>query len=230
MLGVRNSSVFLSNCTIWVEGITDRLYIKKYLELYQKYLQQNDVKSPYREDFNFSFVEYGGSNITHWTFGDETMWEKIKASRISSKIFLIADKDSTDTNPNSEKAKRLKLLKDVLGEHFQIIEGKEIENILALPILIKSIKTLEKNNSTGITYKEDKLSRISYINKPLGKFIATNFENLSRKYEANSGSIFCKLDFCKTAIAHLKTFEDLTPEAKRLTEEIYKFIESANAR
>src|SRR5205807_682440 len=25
-LGVRNSSVFLSNCTIWVEGITDRRY------------------------------------------------------------------------------------------------------------------------------------------------------------------------------------------------------------
>ena len=32
-LGVRNSSVFLANCTIWVEGITDRLYLKKYLEV-----------------------------------------------------------------------------------------------------------------------------------------------------------------------------------------------------
>ena len=36
LLGVRNSSVFLSNCTIWVEGITDRMYFKHYLALYMK--------------------------------------------------------------------------------------------------------------------------------------------------------------------------------------------------
>ena len=37
LLGVRPSSVYLANCTIWVEGITDRLYILKYME---KYLQK----------------------------------------------------------------------------------------------------------------------------------------------------------------------------------------------
>ena len=36
LIGVRNSSVFLSNCTIWVEGITDRIYIRKYLDVYQQ--------------------------------------------------------------------------------------------------------------------------------------------------------------------------------------------------
>ena len=230
LIGVRNSSVFMSNCTIWVEGITDRLYIKKYLEIYQKDLQTVERKSIYREDFNFSFVEYGGNNITHWAFGDETMWEKIKATRISSKIFLVADKDSTDTKPNSEKAKRLKLLKEVLGEHFQITEGKEIENILALPIIIKSIKTLEKNNSAKIVYDEDKLSRSNYLNESLGKFIEASFENLNRKYEAESGTLFCKLEFCRTAIAHLKNLSDLTLEARNLTERIYEFIESANPK
>ncbi len=33
-LGVKPSSVYLANCTIWVEGITDRLYITKYMEKY----------------------------------------------------------------------------------------------------------------------------------------------------------------------------------------------------
>ncbi len=37
LIGVRNSSVFLSNCTIWVEGITDRIYIRKYLAVFQKH-------------------------------------------------------------------------------------------------------------------------------------------------------------------------------------------------
>ncbi|NQZ58394.1 MAG: AAA family ATPase [Lentisphaeraceae bacterium] len=33
-LGVLNSSVFLSNKTIWVEGLTDRLYLRAYMEMY----------------------------------------------------------------------------------------------------------------------------------------------------------------------------------------------------
>ncbi|WP_165760255.1 ATP-dependent nuclease, partial [Niastella populi] len=36
LLGVNNSSVFLTNCTIWVEGITDRIYIRKYLQIVQE--------------------------------------------------------------------------------------------------------------------------------------------------------------------------------------------------
>ena len=39
-LGVQNSSVFLSNCTIWVEGITDRIYLKAYLEAFLKHKKQ----------------------------------------------------------------------------------------------------------------------------------------------------------------------------------------------
>lgn len=38
LIGAKPSSIYNSNCTIWVEGITDRLYIRKYLELYQNKL------------------------------------------------------------------------------------------------------------------------------------------------------------------------------------------------
>ncbi len=31
LLGVNNSSVFIANCTIWVEGISDKILISKYL-------------------------------------------------------------------------------------------------------------------------------------------------------------------------------------------------------
>ena len=30
-IGAKNSSVFMSNCTIWVEGISDKIYLTKYL-------------------------------------------------------------------------------------------------------------------------------------------------------------------------------------------------------
>jgi len=71
LLGARSSSVFLSNCVIWVEGITDRLYIRKFLELYQ-----NDPKlKEFEEDKHYSIVEYGGSNITHFNFDEQNPQE-----------------------------------------------------------------------------------------------------------------------------------------------------------
>ncbi|MGH7902014.1 MAG: ATP-dependent nuclease, partial [Thermodesulfobacteriota bacterium] len=51
LLGVRSSSVFLSNCVIWVEGITDRLYIRKFLELYNK---KHGSELKYEEDKHYS--------------------------------------------------------------------------------------------------------------------------------------------------------------------------------
>lgn len=39
LLGVKNSSVFLSNCSIWVEGITDRRYLAHYLAMYMNHLK-----------------------------------------------------------------------------------------------------------------------------------------------------------------------------------------------
>jgi AAA15 family ATPase/GTPase len=51
LLGVRNSSVFLSNCTIWVEGITDRLYFKHYLNLYKNYLYDENIQNPEKNEF-----------------------------------------------------------------------------------------------------------------------------------------------------------------------------------
>jgi len=228
LIGARNSSVFLSNCTIWVEGITDRLYLKRYLEVYQNYIQAQDGKSKFREDFHFSFIEYGGSNITHWAFEDEAAWEKIRANKISSKIFLIADKDSTASKPNSEKANRLIFLHEILGDRFQVTNGREIENLLKPTILIKAIRDLEKNNSSNLDFNEGDILKADYLDKPLGNFIQSSFKNAKRKYNAESGTIYCKLDFCRAATNNIKTYEDLSQGALDLVIKIYNFIASSN--
>ncbi|MBS9937589.1 AAA family ATPase [Vibrio alginolyticus] len=75
-LGVRASSVLLANCSIWVEGITDKLYLRTYLNKYIEELREegNEKKanelSSYHENLHFVFTEYQGSNITHWYFGN----------------------------------------------------------------------------------------------------------------------------------------------------------------
>jgi AAA15 family ATPase/GTPase len=229
LIGARNASVFLSNCTIWVEGITDRLYLKKYLEIYQQHqISKGELKILFREDFNYSFVEYGGGNIVHWSFTNELGWDKIQTNRLSSKIFIVADKDSSEDKPNSAKALRLAQLKEKLSDRFKIINGREIENTLSEKILIDTIRSLEKENAINIKYDYKKIMISKYQDQKLGKFIETNFLQLKRKYKAESGTIYCKLEFCKTALELITTFEDLSTEAINISECIYNFIKDSN--
>jgi AAA15 family ATPase/GTPase len=229
LIGAVNSSVFLSNCTIWVEGITDRLYIKKYLEIYQRHLQEkNKNKREYREDYNFSFVEYSGGNLTHWIFSNDGVSEKIRANRISSKIFLVADKDSTELFQKTKKAERLSLLKEVLGSNIEVLNGIEIENLLKPSVLIEAIQVLEKDNFSNVQFDQTKILSTNFLNKPIGKFIESNFSNLKRKYQAKSGTISCKLDFCRAAIERMNTIDDLSKEAFALVKKLYDFIAIAN--
>ncbi len=228
LIGARNSSIFLSNCTIWVEGITDRLYLKKYLEVYQDSLPKEVGRSRFIEDLNFSFIEYGGSNISHWSFEDEAAWNEIRANRINSKIFLIADQDSTASKPNSKKAERLASLQHLFGDNFQITTGREIENILQPEVLIATIKDMEKENFSQVSYNKKQVQSDKYLKLQLGTFIKTTFKGIKRKYDAQSGTIYCKLDFCRAATNNIKTVTDLSNDALNLTKKIYNFIVLSN--
>lgn len=99
-LGVNNSSVFMANCTIWVEGISDKILIKKYLE---EYFKKNNI-TKYREDINYAFVEYGGNNITHWDFEPTDSIETINSSGITNKSFIICDNDNDAKGKKKRKA------------------------------------------------------------------------------------------------------------------------------
>ena len=112
-LGVKPSSVYLANCTIWVEGITDRLYITKYMEKYLDELKKSDSEQykKYRRfmpNYHYTFVEYAGSNLTHWSFSDDYadhLDDKgLSAKAVASEMLLIADGDI------KEKADRVKKL------------------------------------------------------------------------------------------------------------------------
>jgi hypothetical protein len=98
-LGVCNSSVFLSNATIWVEGITDRLYLRAIMDKYLKCLGEEgspdaDNFTQFREDCHYSFVEYQGSNVEHWAFDSaDNPEERIHAEPLCARAFVVADGD-----------------------------------------------------------------------------------------------------------------------------------------
>ncbi len=218
LLGVRNSSVFLTNATIWVEGITDRWYLRKMLKSYMEHL---GTPERFEEDVHYSFVEYGGANITHWSFLD-CEDHPIEVTRLCARAILIVDGDG------SSKLKRKEALENELGDRLCILPCREIENLLPYEVIRQVILEFEKTPDRELP--ETKYE--SYKDKYLGRFIEDNLlkKDFNRRggYKADSGTIKSKTDFCQRAI-EIITFEALPESTQGVIKRIYKFIYSQNS-
>lgn len=200
-LGVRNSSVYLSNCTIWVEGVSDEIYIRKYLELYFNKEKNYD----YKEDIHYSFVGYNGNNLSHWNFDASTETTQLRnAFSLSNKIFLLSDKDS---NKEKKHAFFRKILKATLEKYS----------------LSKS-ESLEFNSFTYKDYKSEPIGE--FIFKVIGKEKIKKIASTPK--EGQTGKLYNKMDFAKSACANIDNWKDLSNEAKSLTTQIADFIKRSN--
>ncbi|MGY0205180.1 AAA family ATPase [Acinetobacter soli] len=152
-LGVRPSSLYLANCTIWVEGVTDRMYLSKLMQQYILELDRSDCSleiekakkyKSFMANFHYAFIEYAGGNITHWSFIDDYPEKQealdflsnskgLTAKAITKNILLIADGDNID------KSERLiEWQKELNKNNVYILPCKEIENILSPEIVYKA--------------------------------------------------------------------------------------------
>jgi predicted ATP-dependent endonuclease of OLD family len=225
LLGIRNSSVFLSNCIIWVEGISDRLYIKKYLQLYQDTL---DSKNRFEEDKHYSILEYSGGNITHFNFFNQDVLDKIDVSAINKNNFLIADNDGYDPRTGKEylnvkhtiKGERLQQLYNQLPNNFWAYH-KEIEYLLPL-IILNEVKTTK--------YVADDFGHNLILDN-------TNFEEYDEKLKYIKNikqeiGISDKREYAEKMIKEIGnqniTFNQLPNITKEFVKKIYNFIQENN--
>lgn len=228
-LGVNNSSVFMSNCSIWVEGITDRLYLRAYLKAYFE-KNKGDGKK-YHEDLHYSFYEYAGSNLAHYLFSDISDLEesendlksKINAQFLSNRIFLLADKD------NGKTAKHNSLFSEMKDNfHYEVLDAREIENLLSPQQLKKYLPKLSRKFKTSIVEKK-KFS--GYEDKYLGKYLKEKFKTDSPKgLNAKSGTLstYYKNKLAEITVEEIK-WDDMSSEAKALAEKVANFIKECNS-
>ena len=248
-LGVKPSSVNLANCTIWVEGITDRLYITKYMEKHLAELEKSGSEQykKYRRfmpNYHYTFVEYSASNLTHWSYSDadaDHLDDKgLSAKAIASEMLLIADGDIKN------KPERVKALQtEFKKENYFILKCKETENTLPKDSIINVAKSkfsrlrAETQKSYDILLI-DEITEENYfdhsefgIGKLLDQAIKKPTSTTTKTAFADGqgvGTIKYKLDFCREII---KDFDDhpnwqLTPKAKELCERIFQHIEKCN--
>ncbi len=224
-LGVSNSSVFLSNCTIWVEGNTDWKYLRKLFEIYQSALP---ISGRFKENLHYCFLEYGGSLIAHWMFDDDVQdneykefIEKLKAKNISNRILVIADKDDS-----RKKTKHDRLSRE-LKENYLILPCREIENILPLNTIIKIVNDIEGSDALHV----ERNNFNDYSNLKLGNYITKHIleanSGISRykNYINKNGGKNGKQAFCNLALKYLDIdFQSFTSSGKVTSESVKNLI------
>jgi hypothetical protein len=179
LLGVLNTSTLVSNCSIWVEGITDRLYIRAFLTAYLKTI--NGFQPI--EGLNYAFIEYGGKNLVHYDFDHEdkeTAAPKIDTFFINRKVFLIAD---TDTKKEVQHAYYHSL--ETLSFIYRQTIVPEIENLIPQQILGNYLKT-----KLGLDDKQaEEVIAVPYDQEKLGSVLSKQLKliGIDRKIEAKTG-------------------------------------------
>ena len=238
-LGATNSSVFMANCSIWVEGITDRQYIRSYLEAYWRSAEIRKEKHPHKfqEDIHFAFFEYSGSNLEHYIFSMDEVTvasqtvEAIHGQFIANRVFLIADRDNGKIKKHTKWA-------DQINEHFiyYTTPGKEIENMISKDILIN---VLNGGFISAITEEQIRKASINYADYQdigLGGYLVEKLGTQSTLGE-KSGTLnsYYKMKLAEEVDKFIDkrlcdptqtsdTWSLLSEEARDLTRRIHRFI------
>jgi hypothetical protein len=244
-LGVNNSSVFLANASIWVEGISDRNYLKAFLLAYCE-ANKKDKPMP-KEDIDFAFLEYAGSNLVHYDFNKEDE-NSINAYALNNRIFILADKDEGKEEKHNQLKEFAELNKDNLL--YETTEDyREVENLLSEDVwkvvLIDFCKKTKTRNSevkyilqTEIEAKIEKKPLKNFNKEYIGKYLlALNIEELNKVYDGNRSNPKSLKSEYKTLLSKIVLDKTLSGELKwehfannvrviSLIENIYTFITS----
>lgn len=234
LLGVRNSSVFLANCVIWVEGVTDRIILKKMLGL--------DIKFPYEEDRHYAFAEYGGGNLKNFDFANGVLDERVNISAISKTNYIVMDNDGEKGGKRFERRRDIKKL---LGKNRAFDEHIEVENLVPYKVWSLVVQKILKNKpgkeimlkreSSGADKRFDECLAKKKIGWLLKKFLIEKKSEPGPGYFESDG-VEC-LGLPKKTVAEyiVDATEELNIEmtdypqtTKHLIASIKKFISSAN--
>lgn len=127
-LGVSGSTLLQANCAIWVEGPSDRIYLRHWLN-------QRSAERPRRliEGSDYSFVFYGGRILSHFAFAEDGAEELVALVRICRFSAVVMDQDTDPSLPESRirdtKARiRDEATKDSHHRLAVLSRGREIEN------------------------------------------------------------------------------------------------------
>ncbi|BBB30424.1 ATP-dependent nuclease [Neptunomonas japonica] len=187
-LGVKASQILQANTVLWVEGPSDRIYLKKLIDIYS----DGELK----EGKDYSFLYFGGTNLASFTALDDIDENLINILSTSRKAYLIADSDcSSQTNRDDGAFKaylgsmlgRLQAanadnagLDSTVEDYVKvwITEGREIENYICKNLFFEILTSQGfKRESIG---KGDSRKGLELKSTQASDFIFEKFDSFDK--------------------------------------------------
>lgn len=206
-LGYRPSDLVQSNAVIWVEGPSDRIYVKSWLEQL--------APNRYVEGLHYSIMFYGGSLLNQLSPLDEDEVEEfISLRRLNRYVAVVIDSDRKSPrakiNPTKTRVKEA-IEEDPETGLAWVTAGYTIENYIPDAILDQAIRTAHPRAT----------ARSAEAFGPTSRF--TNPLSPERTHVAQPS---------KVAIAKVVTslsYDEWPWDLKKRMNELIRLIEAANA-
>lgn len=135
-LGYRPSDIVQANAIIWVEGPSDRIYVKHWL----KHSAPELI-----EGAHYTIMFYGGRLLSHLSADDPDVDDFISLRRINRQICILIDSDKTSGSArlNATKVRVREEFSKGPG-HAWITYGYTMENYIPVPILEEAIEAVHR--------------------------------------------------------------------------------------
>jgi energy-coupling factor transporter ATP-binding protein EcfA2 len=139
-LGHRASDIIQSNAVLWVEGPSDRIYLKHWISLANPHLI---------EGIHYSIMFYGGRLLSHLSADDDDVDEFIELRALNRNLAVMIDSDrKTARAPINTTKKRLIAEFAEHGGIAWITKGREVENYIEYNLLQEAVKAVH-----NVTYE-----------------------------------------------------------------------------
>jgi hypothetical protein len=199
-LGYRASDIMQSNCIIWVEGPSDRIYLKHWI---------GAIAPNLIEGLHYSIMFYGGRLMSHLSANDPEITDFISLRSLNRNIAILIDSDIAQAGAQINETKNRIRKEFDAGQGFAwITKGREIENYICTDLLEEAVKNVHKN-----------AKRL----KSRGQF-----DNVLH-FEAEDGKTKTKVDKVKVAHEVVKKPANLNIlDLKNMIRKIVNFIRESN--
>lgn len=133
-LGYRASDLLQTNCVIWVEGPSDRIYLNYWIR---------SLAPDLTEGLHYSVMFYGGRLLRHLSANDPDVDQFISLRRLNRNLAVLIDSDKTSKKVTLSPTKQRILNElDKAPGFAWVTAGREIENYIPRPILESAARSI----------------------------------------------------------------------------------------
>lgn len=211
-LGIRPSQLLLSNFIIWIEGPSDRIYLKHWIDKFSK-------DCPLIEGKHYTFAMYGGTNLSQY---DLVFNDLINMLSTGYNLAIICDSDLSERR-DSIKDRVKKIQSKIVDKQISsrvmlwVTKGREIENYVPHDLFVQVLNSSFKKHYVRLYNRDISLYKKVVVSNGGMKKVRMNFprriKRLSLTWE------FGKLHSYDDFFIDLYTFND------KKVQEIFKDME-----